>query len=68
METLIFHSDSKKKSDALKAVAKALDIEFETREPIEEPYNPEFVAKILESRKQFESGQHKIIEIEDLWK
>ena len=65
METLIFHSDSKKKSDALKAVAEALEITFETDE---KPYDPEFVAKIQESRAQFENGRHKVIEIEDLWK
>lgn len=65
METLIFHSDSKAKSDALKAVAKALEIPFETEE---QPYDSEFVAKIKESRQQFENGQHKVIEIDDLWK
>lgn len=65
METLIFHSDSKAKSDALKAVAKVLEIAFETEE---QPYDSEFVAKIKESRQQFENGQHKVIEIDDLWK
>lgn len=65
METLIFHSDSKAKSDALKAVAKALEIQFETEE---QPYDSEFVAKIKKSRQQFENGQHKVIEIDDLWK
>jgi len=49
----------------LKAVAKALKISFETEE---KPYNPEFVDKIKESRKQFDNGQHKVIAIEDLWK
>lgn len=65
METLIFRLESQEKSEALKAFAKSLDIYFETEE---KPYDPEFVAKIQESRKQFESGKHKIIEIEDLWK
>lgn len=30
-------------------------------------YKPEFIAKILESRKQFENGRHKVIAIQDLW-
>lgn len=30
-------------------------------------YNPEFVNKILESRKQFEHGRHRVIAIQDLW-
>ncbi|MCF0057631.1 DUF2683 family protein [Dyadobacter sp. CY356] len=65
METLIFQSDNHEKLDALKAFARSLDIYFETEE---KPYDPEFVAKIQESRRQFENGQHKVIDIEDLWK
>lgn len=64
METLIFRLESQEKSEALKAFAKSLDIYFETEE---RPYNPDFVKKIKESRRQFENGQHKIIDIEDLW-
>lgn len=30
-------------------------------------YNPEFVNKILESRKQFNNGRHKVIAIHDIW-
>jgi len=65
METLIFRSNSREKIEALKAVAKALKISFETEG---KPYDPEFVDKIKESRRQFENGQHKVIAIEDLWK
>jgi hypothetical protein len=64
METLVFYSDNQEKSDALKAFAKSLDINYETQE---KPYNPEFVLKIQESRRQFENGEHKVIDIEDLW-
>ena len=46
METLIFRSNSREKLEALKAVAKALKISFETEE---KPYDPEFVEKIKES-------------------
>jgi uncharacterized membrane protein (DUF106 family) len=65
METLIFRPDSKEKLEALKAFAKALKISFASKE---EGYDPEFVSKIQESRKQFENGQHKVIPLEDLWK
>lgn len=64
METLIFRLESQEESEALKAFAKSLNIYFETQD---KPYNPEFVSKIQESRKQFENGQHKVIDIEDLW-
>lgn len=31
-------------------------------------YNRNFVNKILESRKQFEDGRYKVINVQDLWK
>ena len=34
----------------------------------EEPYNPEFVAKIMRSKKDFEEGRFTAIKTEDLWK
>jgi hypothetical protein len=34
----------------------------------EATYNPEFVAKILESKKQIEDGQYRVINTDDLWK
>ena len=34
----------------------------------DEPYNPEFVAKIMRSRKDFEEGRFTAIKTEDLWK
>lgn len=35
---------------------------------VEEPYNPEFVAKIEESTKDFKAGRYKKIATADLWK
>ncbi len=32
------------------------------------PYNPEFVAKIMRSKKDFEAGRFTAIKTEDLWK
>lgn len=65
METLIFRSDNLEKLEALKAVARALKIPFETDD---EAYDPAFVEKIQESREQFEKGDFKVIAVEDLWK
>jgi hypothetical protein len=34
----------------------------------ESPYNPEFVAKILESEKSMQSGKRAKIALDDIWK
>lgn len=34
----------------------------------ESPYNPEFVAKILESEKSMKSGRRTKITLDDVWK
>ncbi len=68
METLIFRSDNQDKLEALKAVAKALKIKFQTEES---PYNPEFVAKIERGREEMKEGKGTVIsmeELESLWK
>ncbi|MCE7058942.1 DUF2683 family protein [Dyadobacter sp. CY343] len=65
METLVFRPENKEQLEALKAFAKALKITFVSKP---ESYDTEFVAKIQESRKQFENGEYKVIEVEDLWK
>ncbi|MBK6362959.1 MAG: hypothetical protein IPF52_05425 [Saprospiraceae bacterium] len=49
-QVVIAHSSSQSQSDALKAFLKALKIKFEFSD--EETYNPEFVEKILESKRQ----------------
>ena len=40
---------------------------FET-ESDESPYNAAFVAKIIESDKNYADGKFEVIKIEDLWK
>ncbi len=54
METVIMHPQNKDQLSALKAFAKALKVDFETEKS---PYNPDFVAKIKESKKQIEDGK-----------
>ena len=34
----------------------------------EKNYNPDFVAKIQESKEQFKNGNFTVIKTEDLWK
>lgn len=56
METLIVEPKNRKQLSAIKAFLKALDVSFRKEE--ESPYNPEFVAKIKKSEKQFEKGEY----------
>jgi hypothetical protein len=66
METVIMHPQNKEQLSALKAIAKALNVDFETTK--ESPYNPEFVKKIKASRKQVEDGEFvKFDPTKSLW-
>jgi hypothetical protein len=62
METLIVHPQNKEQLDALKTFMKAFKISFEE----EKPYDPEFVAKIQESRRQVKRGETRVVNIDDL--
>ena len=63
METLIVHPGNKEQSDALKTFMKAFKIAFEEEKS---DYDPEFVAKIQESRKQVKRGETRVVNIADL--
>ena len=65
METLIAHPQNEEQATALKAVMKALKIDFETKKS---PYNPEFVKDILQAREDIKNGKGVKIAVEDLWK
>ncbi len=54
METLIIHPQNKEQLSALKAVAKALKVDFET---VQSSYNPEVVKKIRESEREIKEGK-----------
>lgn len=54
------HPKNKEQLSALKAVAKALKVDFETEKS---PYSPAFVARIKESYEQAKLGE--VITIED---
>ena len=63
-DIIIAHPGSDDKFEALMAFMKALKIKFEI--PKEKPYNPEFVAKIQESRKEFKGGKYTRVKKDDL--
>ncbi|MVN22761.1 DUF2683 family protein [Mucilaginibacter arboris] len=65
METLIFRPKTKEQLSALKAIARALKVEFETEKS---PYDPAFVKKILHGREDVKNGKGVKVAVEDLWK
>jgi len=65
METLILRPKTKEQLVALKTIAKALKVDFETEKS---PYDPAFVKDILQAREDFKNGKSVKIAIKDLWK
>lgn len=65
METLIVQPKTKEQLIALKAVIKALKIDFKSEKS---PYDPEFVEKVLQGREDIKNGKGIKIATEDLWK
>ena len=62
--TFIIHPETTEQENALKAFVKALKIKFEVTK--EKPYDPEFVAKINESRQQVKKGKATRVKKENL--
>lgn len=62
--TIIIHPETSEQENALKAFAKALKMKFEVAR--EKPYDPDFVAKIKQSEKEFEEGNYTTVEKKDL--
>ncbi|MDB4903341.1 MAG: hypothetical protein JWQ63_2622 [Mucilaginibacter sp.] len=61
------HPKNKEQLAALKAVAKALKITFETDK--KSSYDPEFVAEVLAGVKAREEGKKgRRVDVENLWK
>ncbi len=68
METLIIHPENKEQLMAVKAFLKALKISFDRKESVDGGYSKEFSDKILQGRKDIESGKGVKLAAEDLWK
>jgi hypothetical protein len=63
-KVVIAHPSSAHQADALKAFLKALKIKFEFSDEV--TYNPEFVEKIWESKKQIKEGKFTVVKKEEL--
>ena len=66
-DIIIAHPGSEDKFEALKAFMKALKIKFEVPTK-DKPYNPEFVAKILQGDQDIKAGKTTKIKLDDIWK
>ncbi|MFA6083652.1 DUF2683 family protein [Mucilaginibacter sp.] len=66
--TYAVHPTNEAQEKAVKAVLDAMQIPYEEEPDVEKPYDPLFMAKIDESRKQAREGKGTIIKTEDLWK
>ncbi|WP_373493447.1 DUF2683 family protein [Aquiflexum sp.] len=64
LNTFIIHPETIEQEHALKAFVKALKMKFEISK--DKPYDPEFVAKIKESRQQVKEGKTIRVEKENL--
>jgi hypothetical protein len=65
MNYLIVHPDNHDKLAAVKAVLKALNVDFDEAKT---PYNPEFVAKMAEGEEDIKAGRTVKVTLDELWK
>ena len=65
-QDIIVHPSSVEEMSVIKAFFEALKIKFEIAK--DSPYNPEFVAKIENSRKQAAEGRTVKVDLDDIWK
>jgi hypothetical protein len=64
--TFIIHPETQEQENALKAFIEALNIKYKITS--EKEYDPDFVAKIQESRKQAKEGKTVKVNLDDIWK
>ena len=64
--TFIIHPETAEQENALKAFVEALKMKFEISG--EKPYDPDFEAKIKESRQQVKEGKTVKMNLNDIWK
>jgi hypothetical protein len=67
METLIVLPKDKEQLATLKAIMKALKVDFKTEKSKDKSYNPEFIAKMEKSEADFKAGRTTKIEPADIW-
>jgi hypothetical protein len=65
MNYLIVHTDNHDKLSAVKAVLKALDVDFDETKTA---YNPDFVAKMAKGEDDIKAGRTVKVTLDDIWK
>ena len=65
-QPLIVHPANAQEMSIIKVFFEALKIKFEIAK--DSPYDPEFVCKIEQSRKQTAEGKTVKIDLDDIWK
>lgn len=66
MEAITIHPKNKEQVNLFEQFAKTLKVPFEKTEETGSPYNPEFVAKIERSRKNYKEGKGTVISLKEL--
>ncbi len=66
MEAITIHPENKEQANLFEQLAKALKVRFEKGEVPQSPYNPDFVAKIERSRKNYKEGKGTLISLKEL--
>lgn len=65
-EIVIAHPKTEEEVSTLKVIMQCLKIKFEISR--ESAYDPNFVAKVIESRKQVKEGKTVKMKLSDIWK
>lgn len=66
MEAIVLHPKNQEQLEAIKAIAKALKMKFETTVSDSSPYNLDFVDKIKRGDKDLKEGKGRSITLEEL--
>lgn len=66
MEAITIHPKNEEQANLFEQLAKALKVRFETGKETKSPYNPDFVAKIERSRKNYKEGKGTLISLKEL--
>lgn len=67
MKIIILHPENKEQLDAIRTLAKALDVRCIMTESEVRPYKSDFVKKIQDGREDVQKGRGVKMTIEDLW-
>lgn len=66
MEVLLVKPENNEQLKAVKTILKVLNVDYTSKK--EKKYDPEFVKKIQESRKQAKEGKVTAVNVKNLWK